>query len=109
MKLLRTQQERLWNKCVRRKRGRFVCWEFMGATDKDGYGKFTITAPAGQVPKQKHIRSHQASWALKTGRLPRDGEVVMHSCDNPPCCNPAHLKIGDETTNRRQRLRRTGS
>lgn len=108
-KRLEAQQDRLWNKCVRRKHGRFVCWEFMGATDKDGYGKWTITGPTGSVPKQKHIRAHQAAWSLKVGRLPRDGEVVMHSCDNAQCCNPAHLKIGTNTTNRRERLRRKGS
>lgn len=23
----------------------------------------------------------------------------MHTCDNPPCCNPAHLRIGTPTEN----------
>lgn len=29
------------------------------------------------------------------------GEVAMHTCDNPPCINPEHLKIGTYTDNMR--------
>jgi hypothetical protein len=108
MERLEQQQDRLWNKCVKVRHGRFTCWEFMGVLDKDGYGKWTITGPRGHTPKQKHIRAHQAAWALKAGRLPRPGEVVMHKCDNAQCCNPAHLELGDNATNRLQRLRRRG-
>lgn len=108
MQRLRDQQDRLWIKCCVVKRGRWSCWEFMGATDKDGYGKFTITAPTGHVPKQKHIRAHQAAFALKMGRMPRHGELVLHKCDNPLCCNPSHLESGDNLTNRHQRMRRRG-
>ena len=38
----------------------------------------------------------------KLGRPIRSGFVVMHSCDNPPCCNPAHLEEGTQGDNIRQ-------
>lgn len=32
--------------------------------------------------------------------------LVIHSCDNPPCCNPKHLRVGTHADNAEDRSRR---
>lgn len=46
------------------------------------------------------MRSHRAAWELTHGPVP-DGLFVLHRCDNPPCCNPAHLFLGTRGDNNR--------
>ncbi len=35
-----------------------------------------------------------------------DGLFVRHTCDNPPCCNPAHLLIGTAADNTHDAIER---
>lgn len=71
------------------------CWEWNGARSDKGYGSFR----AGS----KTYLAHRISYELHTGDfLVSDkihGDVVMHSCDNPPCVNPAHLSKGTQQDN----------
>lgn len=61
------------------------------ALDKDGYPRITRFGHGIRL-------SHYIIY-LETGELVPKGKVVMHSCDNPNCINPAHLKVGTHKEN----------
>lgn len=73
-------------------RGPLECWPWRAkAVARYGYGRMT----AG---RGRYLRAHQVAWALENGPIP-DGVGVLHSCDNPACCNPAHLRLGRQDAN----------
>ncbi len=44
-------------------------------------------------------RATHVSIFLETGAFPSKGSEVMHTCDNPPCVNPAHLRVKSHLEN----------
>ena len=63
------------------------CWVWTAATQADGYG----------VWKNMEY-SHRYSYRTEIGPIP-EGHLVMHRCDNPPCCRPTHLTTGTNADN----------
>ncbi|MCZ2077896.1 MAG: HNH endonuclease [Bryobacterales bacterium] len=66
------------------------CWLWQIGRDSDGYGKFSF--------QQATYRTHRVAYYLHYGIDPAD-QLVCHSCDNPQCCNPYHLFLGDNQKN----------
>ena len=68
------------------------CWEWCGARKPPwGYGQVRI--------ERRAYHAHRLAWEIANGQEIPAGLVVMHKCDNPPCCNPAHLSIGTVAQN----------
>ena len=76
-------------------RGESECWLWQLSRDKKNYGQFQL--------RGKCERSYRISWFLVNGLIPELFEglpaMICHSCDNPPCCNPNHLFLGNHAIN----------
>lgn len=65
------------------------CWEWQHSLDNGGYGSFGING--------KSWRAHRYSYQHYKGEI--GGLNVLHKCDNPSCCNPDHLFLGNQSDN----------
>jgi hypothetical protein len=73
------------------------CWEFQGRKAEFGYGVIDIRY-LGISGAPSTITTHRLMYLAEHGAIP-DGLCVLHRCDNPPCCNPAHLWLGTRMDN----------
>lgn len=83
------------------------CWPWQGALDRFGYGSFAIHRDHGTILglNPNGTRAHRLAFRLTKGPISSDLEV-LHSCDLPKCCNPAHLRAGTHLENMSDRTAR---
>lgn len=72
------------------------CWEWQKGKDRAGYGRLKVSL--GSRSNFKTSSVHRYAYELWVGRIP-PGMNVLHECDNPSCCNPAHLFLGSQQDN----------
>ena len=90
--LISEAQSRFWPKVSRGKKSE--CWPWLAYTDKNGYGTMKV---CGVLLKATH-----ASLEI-SGRHRPASSHALHSCDNPICVNPDHLRWGSNLQNMMER------
>ncbi len=65
---------------------------------RGAYGKFAVG--------RRILRANRIALEQKLGRPLRPGMMALHTCDNPPCVNEAHLYEGTPAQNNHDRVTR---
>jgi hypothetical protein len=66
------------------------CWEWKLSKNAGGYGRVRY--------KDTMTVANRIAYMIMYGEL-EFGMCALHSCDNPPCCNPKHLFPGTRIDN----------
>lgn len=74
------------------------CWLWTGAKNNHGYG---VVRARGK-PRLAHREAYEAVHGADSA----DGLVVRHRCDVPQCVNPAHMELGTQADNNRDKTER---
>lgn len=76
-------------------RGMDECWPWKRARSKKNYGRFAI--------KYRVVNAQRVAYVLANG--PFDESLfILHSCDNPCCQNPNHLRVGTNKENHEEKM-----
>lgn len=74
------------------------CWVYRGTKHSFGYGQMWFQGKLWYTHRLAFMFSRRA-YVL--------GDVeIMHTCDNPPCCNPGHLRAGNRQLNTNDMMRK---
>lgn len=73
------------------------CLEWLASRDRAGYGQFHIN--------RKPFKPHRVAYFLAAGIDPAE-LCCCHHCDNPSCCNAAHIFLGTSTENTADRTKK---
>lgn len=82
------------DRSIDRSAGDDACWPWKAYRNRDGYGVVQLGGRPQIVTR--------VVWEHARGAL-QQGLCVLHRCDNPACCNLAHLWLGTRADNNADR------
>lgn len=92
----------LWSKV--QKCGPDECWPWKGYVSESGYGRAWIDGSAYYAHRIIYDLVHPREIGLRAPQRKDAWGFIRHSCDNPQCCNPAHLIIGTHNDNMQDKV-----
>ena len=87
----------LWSKVD--KRGEDECWEWKGYKNAEGYGRTWINEVGYYAHRVIFNLAYPNVIKLSAPKDAEDNGYILHTCDNPSCCNPKHLFVGTHSDN----------
>jgi len=90
--------KRFWDKVNIPKDPLNNCWEWKAGKGHFGHGRIFIDGKAQLA--------HRFAYFFFKGKDIKKDDCILHSCDNPPCCNPYHLRVGTRADNVKDKMKR---
>lgn len=96
--------EVLWSKVD--KRGDDECWPWIGYKNNDGYGRVQINDWQYYAHRVIYNLVYPGIIDIRAPKLTDEKGFLLHTCDNPSCCNPKHLWVGTHRDNMEDKVKK---
>jgi hypothetical protein len=87
----------LWSKV--NIKGEDECWNWKGYKNDGGYGRTWIEDRGYYAHRVIFNLAYPNTITLSAPKDSDEAGFLLHTCDNPSCCNPKHLFVGTHADN----------